>query len=50
MNKFQPSCTCLQEVMLDNVKYNLGREYEFYATIALGQINKEGTAVAIKRK
>ena len=33
--------------MLENVKYNLGREYKFYATIPLGQRSKRGTAVAI---
>ena len=32
MNNSQSSCICLQEVMLENVKFNLGREYKFYAT------------------
>ena len=36
--------------MLENVKYNLGREYEFYATILQGQRSKGKTAVAIKKK
>ena len=34
--------------MLENVKYNLGNEYEFYATIPSGQRSKGGTAVAVK--
>ena len=50
MNRFQPSCLCLQEVMLDNVKYNLGREYIFYATIQPGQRNKRRTIVEIAKK
>ena len=36
--------------MLENVKYNLGREYEFYAIIPLGQRSKGGTAIAIKKE
>ena len=47
---FQPFCICLQEVMLENVKYNLGGEYKFYATIPLGQRSKGRTAVAIKKE
>ena len=27
MNKFQSSCICLEEVMQENVKYNLETEY-----------------------
>ena len=50
MNRFQPTYTCLQEVMLENVKYNLGREHEFYAIIPPGQKNKGGFAVAIKKE
>ena len=50
MNRFQLSCICLQEVILENVKYNLGREYDFYATSTLGQRSKGGTAVAIKKE
>ena len=48
MNKFRPSCICQQEVMLENVRYNLGREYKFYAKIPPGQRSKGGAAVAIK--
>ena len=33
--------------MLKEVKYNLGREYESYATTPLGQGSKGGAAVAI---
>ena len=29
INKNRPSCICLQEVMTDNSKYNLGRKYKF---------------------
>ena len=36
--------------MLENVKYNLGREYEYYATISLGQRSKGKAAVAIKKE
>ena len=36
--------------MLENVKYNLGREYDFYATINPGQRNNGGTAVEIKKE
>ena len=36
--------------MLENVKYNLGSEYEFYATIPLGHRSKGGTTVAIKKE
>ena len=35
-NRHQPSCICLQEVMLENKEYNLGQEYEFHAMIPLG--------------
>ena len=36
--------------MLENVKYNLGREYNFYATFPPAQRSKEGTAVAIRKE
>ena len=32
MNRHQPSYICLHELMLEKNKYNLGREYKFYAT------------------
>ena len=35
--------------MLENVKYNLGRDYNFYGTILLVQRSKEGAAVAIRK-
>ena len=50
MIKFQPSCICLQKVMLENVMYNLERKYNFYATISPGQTIKWGTAVAIRKE
>ena len=43
-------CICLQEIMLENVKYNLGKKYEFYAKIPLGQRSKGETTVAIKKE
>ena len=36
--------------MLENVKYNLGREYKFYAIIPPGQRRKERTTVVIKKE
>ena len=36
--------------MLENFKYNLGREYEFYAIIPPDQRSKTGTPVAIKNE
>ena len=36
--------------MLENVKYNLGRKYDFYATITPGQRSKGGTAVKIRKE
>ena len=36
--------------MLENVKYNLRREYEFYATIPPSQRSKGRTAVTIKKE
>ena len=36
--------------MLENVKYNLERKYEFYAMIPPSQRSKEGTAIAIKKE
>ena len=50
MNRFQPSCICLQEILLKNVKYNIGREYKLYAIISLGQRSKGGTTVAVKKE
>ena len=35
--------------MLENYKYNLGREYEFFATTSPGWRSKGGTAGAIKK-
>ena len=35
--------------MLENVKYNLGREYEFYVKIPLSQRSKGGVAVVLKK-
>ena len=32
MNNIQPSCICLEEVVLENIKYILVRKYEFYST------------------
>ena len=49
MNRHQPSCICLQEVMLENDKYNLRREYKFYATNPLGQRSKGGTALQLRK-
>ena len=31
------SCICLQDVVLGSIKYNLGTEYKFYATVPPGQ-------------
>ena len=36
--------------MLEKDKYNLVREYEFYATTPQSQRSKGGTAVAIKKE
>ena len=36
--------------MLENVKYNLGREYKFYSKIPLDQRSKGGAVVAIKKE
>ena len=42
MNRHQPSCIVLKKLMLDINKYNLGREYEFYATTPLsGEAREE---------
>ena len=49
MNRHHPSCVCLQEVMLENNNYNLGREYEFYAAVPLGLRSKGGTAIAVRK-
>ena len=48
MNRFQSSCICLQEVMLENVEFNLVREYGFYETFHPGQRDKRGAPIAIK--
>ena len=50
INRLQPSCICPQVVMLEIVKYNLGRGFEFYAISPLGQRSKGGAAIAIKKK
>ena len=47
MNRHQPSC--LQEVMLKNNNYNLGREYEFHAAVHLGLRSKGGTTIAVRK-
>ena len=49
MNRHHPSCVCLQEVMLENNNYNLGREYEFHAAVPLGRRSKGGTAIAVRK-
>ena len=36
--------------MIENVNYNLGREYKLYAIVPAGQRSKRRTAVAIKKK
>ena len=46
----QPTYICLQAIMLENTKYDFGREYEFYATIPSGQKSKEGTAILIRKE
>ena len=35
--------------MLENINYNLGREYEFYAAVPLGLRSKGGTAIAVRK-
>ena len=50
MNRHKPSCICLQELMLENNKHNLGREYEFNAATSPDQRSKGGTAVAVKKE
>ena len=50
MNRSQPFCICLQELMLEKVKYNLEGEYKFYVIIPLIQRSKGGTAIAIKKE
>ena len=49
MNRRQPSCVCLQKLMLENNKYNLGREYQLHAAVPLGLRSKGGTAIAIRK-
>ena len=41
MNRHQTSHIYLQEVILENDKYNFGRDYEFYATTLPG-LDKQG--------
>ena len=36
-------------IMLENVIYNLGREYKFYTIILLGERRKEKTTIAIRK-
>ena len=50
MNRFQPSCMCLQEVMLENVKYNLGREYKFMQQSLLVKKARDEPQLQIKKK
>ena len=47
MNKIQPNCICLKELMLENNEYSIGREYKGFATIPPDQRNKESTAITI---
>ena len=42
MNNFYPSCISLQEVMLENVKYNLGRECFFMQQCHQAKEAREG--------
>ena len=39
----------LQEVMLENDKYNLGREYEFYATTPWVGEAREGLQLKLSK-
>ena len=41
INKMQPSCICLQEIMLDNPKYNIDRKY--------WQRSKGEAAIAVRK-
>ena len=50
MNKKQPSCIYLREILLENTNCNLGIEYEFYATVPPGQRRKGKTAIRIKKE
>ena len=50
MIKRQPSYICLQEVMLENDKYNLGREYEFYATTPWVRETREGLQLQLRKR
>ena len=36
--------------MIENVNYNLGRKYDFYAIISLSQKSKREIAIAIKKE
>ena len=50
VNRFQPFRICLLEVMMGNARYNLEREYKFYATIPPSQRREGGTAVVIRKE
>ena len=50
MNKVQPTCICLQKVMLKTTEYNIEREYKFYATISSGQKSKVQTVIVIIKR
>ena len=41
MNRYQPSCIFLQDVMLENDKYSLGKEYEYYGIEELIKLAKK---------
>ena len=47
MNMIHTSSICLQKVMLENIKFDLRREYKFYATVPLGQRSKEALKSSI---
>ena len=49
INNMQPSCICLQEIMLNNPNYIIDRKYDLYATILPGQRNKGGAAIAVRK-
>ena len=49
INKTQPSCICLLEILLDNPKYNINRKYDLYATILPEQRSKGGEAKAVRK-
>ena len=49
MNKIYSSCICLQDYMLENAKYKLGRECEFEATTPPGKKNMRVTAIETRK-